>query len=121
MTAEKARGLLMVLDHPEIPLHNNPAELGVRRRVRKRDISFGPRSQAGMRAWDTFQTLVATATKLQHNVYTYLYARICQDATVPTLADEITARAQAHPLGESWTDAPPQPDWKPVELSMWHG
>jgi len=121
MTAEKARGLLMVLDHPEIPLHNTPAELGVRRRVRKRDISFGPRSQAGMQAWDTFQTLVATATKVQRNLYAYLYAHICQDATVPTLADEIAARAQAYPLGESWTDEPPQPDWKPVELSMWHG
>jgi len=121
MTAEKARGLLMVLDHPEIPLHNNPAELGVRRRVRKRDMSFGPRSQAGMRAWDTFQTLVATASKLQRNLYAYLYAQICQDTTMPSLADVITARAQAHSLGESWTDEPPQPDWKPVEISMWHG
>ena len=27
--------LLMVLRHPEIPLHNNPAELGSRERVRK--------------------------------------------------------------------------------------
>ena len=61
MTAEKHGGLLQVLAHPEIPLHNNPAELGARRRVRKRDMSFGPRSQAGVQAWDTFQTLVATA------------------------------------------------------------
>ena len=121
MTAEKERGLLLVLDHPEIPLHNNPVELAVRRRVRKRDISFGPRSQEGMRTWDTFQTLVATAKKADRNLYAYLYAQICQDTTVPTLADEINARAQAHPLGESWTNGPPQPDWKPVGLSMWHG
>jgi hypothetical protein len=33
-----------VLEHPELPLHNNPAELGARQRVRKRHISFGPRS-----------------------------------------------------------------------------
>ena len=31
----------MVLDHPELPLHNNASELAVRRRVRKRDVSFG--------------------------------------------------------------------------------
>jgi hypothetical protein len=28
----------MVLDHPEIPLHNNPAELGAHQQVRKRAI-----------------------------------------------------------------------------------
>ena len=37
--------LLMVLLHPEIPLHNNAAELAVRRQVRQRDVSFGPRSE----------------------------------------------------------------------------
>lgn len=43
-TKAKKDNLLRVLAHPEIPLHNNPAELGARQRVRKRDISFGPRS-----------------------------------------------------------------------------
>src|SRR6266581_6179515 len=42
-TRAKKHCLLMVLVHPEIPLHNNPAELGARARVRKRDVSFGPR------------------------------------------------------------------------------
>ena len=55
--------LLAVLWHPEIPLHNNASELAVRRRVRKRDVSFGPRSAAGVQAWDTFQTIAATAQK----------------------------------------------------------
>src|SRR6266404_4630545 len=49
--------LLMVLRHPEIPLHNNPAELDARRRVRKRVVSYGPRSEQGAKAWDTLQTL----------------------------------------------------------------
>lgn len=56
--------LLVVLDHPEVPLHNNPAELGARQRVRKRDISFGPRTNDGRIAWDTFMTLAETAKKL---------------------------------------------------------
>jgi hypothetical protein len=50
ITRQKRQSLLRVLEHPELPLHNNPAELGARQRVRKRDISFGPRSDAGMRA-----------------------------------------------------------------------
>ena len=41
----------MVLKHPEIPLHNNPAELGARRRVRKRVVSYGPRSEQGAKAF----------------------------------------------------------------------
>jgi hypothetical protein len=31
---------LMVLEHPEVPLHNNPAELDARTRVRKRAVSY---------------------------------------------------------------------------------
>jgi hypothetical protein len=39
LTLAKKEPLLMVLSHPEILLHNNPAELGARQRVRKRDVS----------------------------------------------------------------------------------
>jgi hypothetical protein len=59
ITRQKRQSLLRVLAHPELPLHNNPAELGARQRVRKRDISFGPRSDAGIRAWDTFQSILS--------------------------------------------------------------
>ena len=38
-TQFKKASLLLVLDHPEIPLHNNPAELGARQRVRKNVMS----------------------------------------------------------------------------------
>ena len=55
-TADKREQLLAVLELPDLPLHNNDMELGARRRVRKRDVSFGPQSRAGARAWDTFQT-----------------------------------------------------------------
>jgi hypothetical protein len=46
-TGAKKAGLLMVRRHPEIPLHNNPAGVGARARVRKRDVSFGPRTLDG--------------------------------------------------------------------------
>ena len=68
-TQAKKESLLLVLTYPELPLHNNAAELGVRQRVRKRDISFGPRTQAGVRAWDTFATLAATSKKLGVSFY----------------------------------------------------
>jgi transposase IS66 family protein len=63
LTLAKKEALLMVLIHPEIPLHNNPAELGARQRVRKRDVSLQACTREGVGAWDTFQTIVATAKK----------------------------------------------------------
>ena len=77
-TRLKKASLLLVLEHPEIPLHNNPAELGARQRVRKRDVSFGPQTADGARAWDTFQTLTGTATKLGVSIYHYLRDRVAQ-------------------------------------------
>jgi hypothetical protein len=94
-TAYNAELLLLVLDHPEIPLHNNDMELAARRRVRKRDVSFGPQSRAGAQAWDTFQTLVATAAKLGVGLYHYLRDRCLHPAITPSLADRIRLHAQA--------------------------
>ena|SRR5947209_16584607 len=60
LTEASKEPLLMVLSHPEILLHKNPAELGARQRVRKRDVSLQARTKDGIGAWDTFQTLVST-------------------------------------------------------------
>lgn len=98
-TKAKKDKLLRVLPHPEIPLHNNPAELGVRRRVRKRDVSFGPRSADGVAAWDTFMTLAATAKKLGISFFAYAYDRIAGVNALPPLADIIKQRSPAsHPI-----------------------
>lgn len=102
LTREKKKELLTVLWHPEVPLHNNAAELGVRRRVRKRDVSFGPRTAAGPQAWDTFQTIAATAAKLGISVYQYLYDRISGANRMPSLAGVIEDRAHHLNLGASW-------------------
>ena len=94
--------LLLVLEHPELPLHNNAAELDARARVRKRDVSFGPRTTAGARAWDTMQSLVATAKKLGVNVYEYVADRVRGLGEIPPLAQVIAARAAEMDLGASW-------------------
>lgn len=44
-TKANKRHLLMVLRHPQIPPHNNEAELDARARVRKRVVSYGPRPE----------------------------------------------------------------------------
>src|SRR5260370_10794332 len=72
-TLKKREQLLMVLSHPEILLHNNPAELGARQRVRKRDVSLQARTRDAIGAWDTLQTLGATAKKLSANHFHYIY------------------------------------------------
>jgi Transposase IS66 family len=101
-THAKKGCLLMVLAHPEIPLHNNPAELGARARVRKRDVSFGPRTREGAQAWDTFMTLAETAIKLGVSFYHYIHDRVSGACQMPSLADLIEERAQILNLGASW-------------------
>jgi hypothetical protein len=103
-TRAKKTGLLAVLKYPELPLHNNPAELGVRQRVRKRDVSFGPRTQDGVRAWDTFATLAATSKKLGVSFYRYLHDRISAENQIPPLANLVEKRAKELNLGWSWAD-----------------
>src|SRR5262247_1359477 len=101
-TQTKKGCLLMVLAHPEIPLHNNPAELGARARVRKRDVSFGPRTHEGAKAWDTFMTLAETVTKLGGSFYHYIHDRVSGLYQIPALADLIEERAKTLNLGASW-------------------
>jgi hypothetical protein len=102
LTLAKKESLLMVLSHPEILLHNNPAELGARQRVRKRDVSLQARTREGIQAWDTFQTLVGTARLLGVNVYQYFHDRLSQTNVLPSLAALIQERSAAVSLAASW-------------------
>jgi hypothetical protein len=101
-TRAKKGALLLVLWHPEIPLHNNAAELGARQRVRKRDVSFGPRTAEGSLAWDTFMSLADTTRKLGVSFYHYIHDRIRGEQQIPPLADLIDEQAREHNLGASW-------------------
>jgi hypothetical protein len=105
-TLKKREQLLMVLSHPEILLHNNPAELGARARVRKRDVSLQARTPEGIGAWDTFQTLVGTANKLGVNLFRYFFDRITHAYALPSLASLIQDQAASLDLGSSWQLGP---------------
>jgi hypothetical protein len=92
-TLSKQSQLLTVLEHPEIPLHNNTAELAARQRVRKRDVSFGPRTPDGVKAWDTFMSLAETAKKLGISFYAFVYDRMAKLNVIPPLAQVLMNRA----------------------------
>lgn len=109
MAATRAHkdALLLTLKFPELPLHNNPAELGARGRVRKRDVSFGPRTEDGKQAWDTFMTLAATTKKLNVSFYEYVRDRVLKKNAIPPLAQLIQKAAQQLALGQSYSLACP--------------
>ncbi len=89
--ANKAE-LLMVLDHPEIPLHTNGSENDIRCQVTKRHLSGGTRSDIGR---DAFLGVAKTCRNLGIGFSDYLGARlgVFGSPTVPHLQDVIRCRA----------------------------
>jgi len=90
---EKKEHLLKILTLPEIPLHNNAAELAARAKVRKRDVSFQTITEEGTRANDTFMTIVQTAKKLGVSAYQYICDRVSNKFEMPSLAQLIREKS----------------------------
>lgn len=88
-TFAKKNELLLVLDKPYLPLHNNPAEREVRVEKRKQDISFQTRTIPGTRIKDAGMTIVQTAKKLGVNCYEYFLDRISGFFKMTSLAELI--------------------------------
>jgi hypothetical protein len=76
LTRKHKEDLLTLLRHPYAPAENNGQERAAKARVRKRDISFGPRSARGLRAWDTMQSVVGTLRKLRISPAAFVTDRI---------------------------------------------
>ncbi len=89
--------LLLVLQRPEIPLHNNLSENDIRGYVKKKKISGGTRSEVGRRCRDTFSSLKKTCRKLGISFWDYLKDRLSGSNTIPQLSDCIRYRANASP------------------------
>ncbi len=85
--------LLLVLDRPNIPLHNNPSERDIREYVKKRKISGSTRSEEGRRCRDTFASLKKTCRKLGISFWDYLNDRVRGTGEIPVLAEWIRQRA----------------------------
>jgi len=84
-TKAKKKELLLFLKYPQLPLHNNMAEIDIRERVIKRKISLQNRSLDGMRAWDLMLSLVSTCRKIRLSFWSYLEDRISMRESIPYL------------------------------------
>ncbi len=87
--------LLLVLDRPDIPLHNNTSESAVRDYVKKRKISGSTRSERGRRCRDTFASLKKTCRKLDVSFWKFLDDRLSGRGTIAPLSELIALRAAA--------------------------
>jgi hypothetical protein len=94
--------LLYVLEHPELALHNNPAELVARTMVQQRNISYATQILEGTEAWDTFMSLVATTRKLGISFFEYIRDGISQVGNIPSLGTIIREKSLLNPFGCSW-------------------
>ena len=81
--------LLLVLERPDIPLHNNGAENAIREYVKKRKISGSTRSESGRQCRDTFTSLKKTCRKLGIPFWQYLKDRDEKIGLIPDLSDLI--------------------------------
>lgn len=86
-------GLLLVLERPEIPLHNNLSEGDIREYVKKRKISGSTRSELGRRCRDTFTSLKKTCRKLGISFWNFLLDRLSGRGMIAPLAELIRSRA----------------------------
>ena len=86
--------LLLVLDRPEIPLHNNLSENDIREYVKRRKVSGSTRSSPGKRCRDTFTSLKKTCRKLGISFWDYLKDRLVgEEGDVLNLPSLIKIRA----------------------------
>lgn len=92
---EKRDELLLVLDHPQIPLHNNLSESDIREWAKKRKISAGTRSAMGRRCRDTFISLKKTCRKLGVSFWQYLLDRVGVVHGILALPNMLRQAAQA--------------------------
>jgi hypothetical protein len=93
--ANNKRELLLVLERPDVPLHNNDSERDIREYVKKRKISGSTRSADGRRCRDTFASLKKTCRKLGISFWEYLNDRVLKANRIPPLPDLIRLSAQA--------------------------
>ena len=89
--------LLLVLDRPEIPLHNNLSENDIREYVKRRKVSGSTRSEAGRRCRDTFASIKKTCRKLGISFWQYIEDRLSGKNAVPPLPHIVEQAAGTAP------------------------
>lgn len=92
LSRAKKEELLVVLDYPEVPLHNNGSEQEIREPVIKRKISYGVRSENGKLAWENHLTISRTCRKQKLSYWKYI-KNMFYGIEQTSLADRVSACA----------------------------
>ncbi|WP_198265525.1 IS66 family transposase [sulfur-oxidizing endosymbiont of Gigantopelta aegis] len=79
--------LLLVLERPDIPLHNNLSENDIREYVIKRKLSGSTRSKDGQLCRDTFVSLKKTCLKQGISFWDFINDRISKRNLIPYLPE----------------------------------
>jgi hypothetical protein len=79
--------LLLVLDRPDIPLHNNLSERDIREYVKRCKVSGSTRSENGRLCRDSFTSLKKTCRKLGVSFWQYLLDRVENKRQIAPLSD----------------------------------
>ncbi len=82
--------LLMALEHPGLPLHNNDSERDIRAVAKRRNISGSTKSDRGLKFRDGLQSLKQTCFRLNYSFWDYLQLWFRGDP--PNLADMVRNR-----------------------------
>ena len=90
--------LLVVLKHPEVPLHNNLSENGARVEKRRQDVSLQTKTDEGTKAKDTMMSIIETCKKLGISGYKFIHDRVTKKFRMPSLAEMIKAKAAGQPI-----------------------
>jgi len=98
--------LLLVLERPDVPLHNNTSETDIREYVKKRKISGSTRSDLGRRCRDAFASLKKTCRKLGNGFWRCLEDRVSRKNSIPSLPHLMRLRVR-----ETLVLQTPRADW----------
>ncbi len=93
LTKKQKEKLLVVLDHPEIPLHNNSAEIALREMVIKRKISGGTRSENGKIARENMMSIMDTCRKMNVIFFNYVKDIFSGERKMTKLSELIVKKA----------------------------
>lgn len=88
----KSELLVVVLQRPEVPLHNNQSEADIREKVQRRKISV-TFSNAARKCRDTFSSLKKTCRKNDISFWKFLVDRISGTNHIARLSEIIRQRA----------------------------
>ena len=90
-TRDKKQELLLVLEFPEIPLHNNSTELAIREKVVQRKIRGYHRSPKGAKSSDIYLGLLGSCKRLGVSFGEYIKDRVYHRHEIPPLGQLVWA------------------------------